>query len=200
MIYKINGTLVEKNPASVIVRVGGFDLEMTIPFSTYEKLGMTGENVSLFTVLQIRDENLNLFGFATLEEKRLFKLLIGVSGIGPRTALSLLSAASVEDISKFVAGGDAGALTAIPGIGRKTAERVIIELRDKLGKIIPVSIEGVDQISANEDVRNEALDALLTLGYSQSQSEKAIRSAIKKSPSVQSSTEELLRAALKEFH
>lgn len=200
MIYKINGILVEKNPASIIVGIGGVKLEVMIPFSTYDKLGAVGESVSLFTVLQIRDENINLFGFATIEEKKLFKLLIGVSGVGPRTALSLLSAASVEDISKFVMSGDASALTAIPGIGRKTAERVIIELRDRLSKIIPTVIAGEEEIGNKEDVRNEALDALLILGYSRSQSEKAIRSAIKKSPSAQSSAEDLVRAALKEFH
>ncbi|MGC8594751.1 MAG: Holliday junction branch migration protein RuvA [Candidatus Kryptoniota bacterium] len=199
MIYRINGILVEKNPASVIVKVGGVDLELMIPFSTYDKLGSVGENVSLFTILQIREENINLFGFATPEEKRLFKLLIGVNGIGPRTALSLLSSASVDDISRFVIGGDASALTAIPGIGRKTAERVIIELRDKMEKVMPAAIQGEDQITVKEDVRNEAMDALLILGYSRSQSEKAIRAAINKSPSVQSSAEALVRAALKEF-
>ena len=196
MIYKISGRLALKNPTMLVVEVNGLSYEVNVPLSTYEKVGEENSDISLYTMLVVREDDLQLYGFATEDERKLFKLLISVSGIGPRTALSLLSSADVSDIFGFIANSNLQALVSIPGIGKKTAERVVLELRDKILKldvgIIHEAFEG------KEEIRSEAVDALLALGYSRIQSERAIREALKNDSSSAQSVEELVRASLKE--
>ncbi len=194
MIYKITGLLAAKNPTMLVVEVNGIAYEVSVPLSTYEQIGKLNSEVSLYTMLVVREDDLQLYGFASEDERKFFKLLIGVSGIGPRTALSLLSSANVGDITNFIASSNLQALMSIPGIGRKTAERVVLELRDKILKLDV----GQEAFEGKDGIRSDAVEALLALGYSRLQSERAIREALRNTSSVAASVEELVRAALKE--
>ncbi len=195
MIYRITGRLVVKNPTMLVVEVNGLAYEVNVPLSTYERVGKENSEVSLYTMLVVREEDLQLYGFATEDERKLFKLLTSVSGIGPRTALSLLSSANVADVFGFIANSNLQALMSIPGIGKKTAERVVLELRDKILKLDVGLVH--DALEGKEEIRSDAVDALLALGYSRIQSERAIREALKGDLSAAKSVEELVRAALK---
>ena len=161
MIYGLKGRLAAKNPTSIAIDVNGVLYEVNVPISTYDAMGSVDDQVSLFTVLVVREDDMQLYGFATEDERRLFKLLIGVSGIGPKTALGLLSSAGVADIYGFIANSNSQALTAMPGIGRKTAERVILELRDKIRRV-ELSVPG-EVLEGKEDVRAGAVDAALVI-------------------------------------
>ena len=136
MIASLTGILKSKSPTEILVEVHGIGYTVSIPLSTYEKLGDIGSSVSLLTHFHVREDVMQLFGFFTEEERRLFKLLISVSGIGPKIAQSILSGMNVEELKSHLVSGNVNALTAIPGVGRKTAERLIVELRDKVGKIL----------------------------------------------------------------
>ena len=184
------------NPTSLVIDVNGVSYEVSVPISTYDAVGKVDDDVSLFTVLVVREDDMHLYGFATENERKLFKLLIGVSGIGPKTALGLLSSASVQDIYGFIATSNSQALMSMPGIGRKTAERVVLELRDKIQRA-EISVSG-EMLEGKEEVRSGAVDALVALGYSRMQCERAIREVLKRDASVGNSVEGLVRAALKE--
>jgi len=196
LIYRITGRLVQKNPTMLVVEANGIAYEINIPLSTYDRTGKEHTEVSLYTMLVVREDDLQLYGFADEDERKLFKLLIGVSGIGPRTAMSLLSSASVNDILGFIGRGNLEALMSMPGIGKKTAERVVLELRDKVLKLdIGIAHE---ELEGREGLRSDAVDTMLALGYSRIQSERAIRDALKNDSSFAKSVEDLVRAALKE--
>ncbi len=196
MIYALKGRLAEKNPTTLVVDVGGVSYEVSVPLSTYDAIGAVNQEVYLYTVLVVREDDMQLYGFSTRDERRLFKLLTSVNGIGPKTAVGLLSSASVADLCGFISSGNSQGLMSMPGIGRKTAERVVLELRDKLEKVeIAVA---ADELQGREDTRFSAIDALLALGYSRLQSEKALREALKRDAGVIRTVEELVRAALKE--
>ncbi len=126
MIYALKGRLAEKNPTSLVIEVDGVSYECNVPISTYDAVGMPNDDVFVYTVLVVREDDMQLYGFATQDERKLFRLLIGVSGIGPKTALGLLSSASGADIYGFIANSNSQALMSMPGVGRKTAERVIL--------------------------------------------------------------------------
>ena len=180
----------------LVVEANGIAYEINIPLSTYDRTGKEHTEVSLYTMLVVREDDLQLYGFADEDERKLFKLLIGVSGIGPRTAMSLLSSASVNDILGFIGRGNLEALMSMPGIGKKTAERVVLELRDKVLKLdIGIAHE---ELEGREGLRSDAVDTMLALGYSRIQSERAIRDALKNDSSFAKSVEDLVRAALKE--
>ncbi len=196
MISRITGRLAEKNPTSVVVEVNGVGYEVSVPLSTSDAIGKVNDDVSLYTVLIMREDDLQLYGFATEDERNLFKLLISVSGIGPRTAQSLLSSATAADIYDFISTSNSQALMAIPGIGRKTAERVVLELRDKILRL-RMDVEG-EKIEGGDEIRSEAVGALLALGYSRVQCERAIREVLRRDSSSGRSVEELVRAALRE--
>jgi len=171
MIAKISGRLLEKFPTRILVEVGGIGYEIQIPLSTFEKLGTLGENISLFTHLHVREDALQLFGFAAEAEKRLFQHLLSVSGVGPKLAQGILSGCSVELFCRYVAQNEIAALQGIPGIGKKTAERLVLELRDRLGRWAP---EGAAAIPAASAIEEETVSALVSLGYSRSSAQKAI--------------------------
>ncbi len=197
MIASLTGTLKRKSPTEVLIDVNGVGYSVSIPLSTYSGLGEVDTPIHLLTHLHVREDAMQLFGFGTESERELFRRLIGITGIGPKTAQGILSGISVADLREYIASGNIGALTAVPGVGRKTAERLVVELRDKIGTI-GASIGGpVTSSDTNAQVRNEALLALTSLGYNRGAAEKAIRLALQDDRGSKLSVEELIKKALK---
>ena len=163
MIGRIQGILLQKNPPQLLVDCQGVGYEIDVPMSTFYNLPAVGEKVTLFTHLAIREDAHVLYGFGSLDERALFRQLIRISGVGARTALALLSGLSVNDMSQAVALQDASRLTSIPGIGKKTAERLLLELKGKLETGALSAISSSVQNDAMADIQN----ALLALGYSE---------------------------------
>lgn len=181
----------------IVVQVQGVGYALSIPLSTYESLGDLHSPVSLFTYLHVREDSLQLFGFATEEERSLFKLLISVTGIGPRMGQSILSGIPVADLRAHIAGGNLAALTAVPGIGRKLAERLIVELRDKLAKLEYATTLTAGPAGDHARTRAEALLALTSLGYHRAVAEKALRAALLESDGKELALESLIKLALR---
>lgn len=171
MIGRIQGILLQKNPPQLLVDCQGVGYEIDVPMSTFYNLPAVGEKVSLFTHLAIREDAHVLYGFGSLDERALFRQLIRISGVGARTALALLSGLSVRDMSQAVALQDASRLTSIPGIGKKTAERLLLELKGKLETGSLSAISGIVENDAMADIQN----ALLALGYSEKETIAAIK-------------------------
>jgi len=171
MIGRLSGTLVEKNPPQILLDVQGVAYEVDVPMSTFYNLPILGERVTLFTHLVVREDAHLLFGFGSENERRAFRQLIRISGIGARTALSVLSGLSVAELAQAVAMQDAGLLTRIPGIGKKTAERLLLELKDKLGTDVASAI-GVHRA---RPVATDVLHALVALGYSDKEAVHAVK-------------------------
>jgi Holliday junction DNA helicase RuvA len=168
LIGKLTGRLASKHPPQVLVDVGGISYEVDVPMSTFYGLPAAGEPVTLHTHLVVREDAHVLYGFGTLEERAVFRQLIKISGIGARTALSVLSGLSVGDLAQAVALQDAQTLTKIPGIGKKTAERLLLELKGKLSEAKPGTAAGV---AGSSDI----LNALLGLGYSEKEALAAVK-------------------------
>ena len=191
MIAQLRGTLGDKRPNQVLVDVGGVGYLVHIPLSTFYALGDLHSNVTLLIHTQVREDAISLYGFLSAREKHLFELLISASGVGPVLALKILSGMSVDDLVPAVRSGDLARLTHIPGVGRKTAERMIVELRDKLAAMestssgLPSTLKGGD---------NDAVFALINLGYDRSVAEKAVESVQDLGSS--NDFEQLLRASL----
>ena len=171
MIGRIQGILLQKNPPQLLVDCQGVGYEIDVPMSTFYNLPAVGEKVTLFTHLAIREDAHVLYGFGSLDERALFRQLIRISGVGARTALALLSGLSVNDMSQAVALQDASRLTSIPGIGKKTAERLLLELKGKLETGALSAISSSVQNDAMADIQN----ALLALGYSEKETILAIK-------------------------
>jgi len=169
MIGWIQGIVVEKSFPQVIVSVNGVGYEIDVPMSTFYPLPRTGEEVTLLTHMVVREDAHLLFGFLTAAERAAFRQLLKISGVGPKVALSVLSGLSVDDLSAAVASEDAARLTKIPGIGKKTAERLVLELRDKLPRAVPVA--RAEASAATSDVVN----ALLGLGYNEREASAAVK-------------------------
>jgi Holliday junction DNA helicase RuvA len=186
MIGRLSGLLLDKNPAQLIVDCNGVGYEVSVPMSTFYHLPSTGERVTLLTHMVVREDAQLLYGFGTAQERELFRELIKISGIGARTGLAILSGMSVNDLAQAVTLQDVGRLTKIPGIGKKTAERLLLELKGKLGADIGAAANGDNESS------NDILSALLALGYS----EKEALLAIKQVPAG-SSVSDGIRQALK---
>ena len=171
MIGRLAGTLLEKNPPQILLDVQGVAYEVDVPMSTFYNLPATGQPVTLFTHLVVREDAHLLFGFGTDSERRAFRQLLKISGVGARTALSVLSGLSVAELAQAVTLQESGRLTKIPGIGKKTAERLLLELKDKLGADVTATV-GVNRTPpASSDV----LHALLALGYSDKEAVAAIK-------------------------
>ena len=162
MIGRIHGKLLEKHPPQIVVDVQGVGYELYVPMSTFYQLPATGAEVTLHTHLVVREDAHQLYGFATEHERRVFRQLLRISGIGARTALSVLSGLSVADLREAVSSQDSGRLTKIPGIGKKTAERLLLELRDKIDAVAVASTAAKGDGQAG-DISN----ALLALGYNE---------------------------------
>ena len=168
MIGRISGTLLEKNPPQIVVDANGLGYEIDVPMSTFYGLPATGQPVRLFTHFAVREDGHFLYGFASEDERRAFRQLLKVSGIGARTALAVLSGLSVADLASAVTLQEAGRLVKIPGIGKKTAERLLLELRDKLGNALPTLPSAAHlPVDAANEARSDILNALLALGYNE---------------------------------
>jgi holliday junction DNA helicase RuvA len=194
MIGFLKGRLASKLPPSLMVDVNGVGYELEAPMSTFYGLPAAGEPVALYTHLVVREDAHVLFGFGTESERRLFRGLLKVSGVGPKIALGILSGASVEDFLRIVEAEDVAMLTRIPGIGRKTAERVIIEMRDSVQKLAaPAAREGSALSPAVSSPQGEAFAALVALGYKPPEVTRLLKAADE--PGL--STTEIIRRALK---
>ncbi len=190
MITQIQGKLVEKHPTHVVIDCNGVGYEINISLHTYGQLG-SDENIRLFTHLQIREDAHTLFGFYQPLERGIFRLLISISGIGASIARTMLSSMTPQEVQQAIVNEDLAAIKAVKGIGLKTAQRVLIELKDKIQNLY-----GIDEIpvSKSNTIKEETLSALEVLGYPRRQAEKIIDNIIQVTP--ESSVEELIKAAL----
>jgi Holliday junction DNA helicase RuvA len=191
MIASLNGKLEALGSDWAVINVGGIGFQVHMPTSTLSTLGTIGEEVRLHTHLHIREDNATLYGFASAEELQLFQTLIGVSGIGPKLALSILSAMAVDKLTMAIATGNTHLLTEVPGIGKKTAERLILELKDKIGARWVIT-PGAQLVQENTEV----VAALTSLGYSVAEASRAVASLPSSSDL---SLEEKLKLALQYF-
>ena len=171
MIGRLAGTLLEKNPPQILLDVQGVAYEVDVPMSTFYNLPATGEKVTLFTHLVVREDAHLLYGFGSDSERRAFRQLVKISGVGARTALSVLSGLSVVELSQAVTLQESGRLTKIPGIGKKTAERLLLELKDRLGADVTTGVGIHRAPPASSDV----LHALIALGYSDKEAVAALK-------------------------
>jgi Holliday junction DNA helicase RuvA len=171
MIGRLNGTLADRNPPQVLVDCQGVGYEVDVPMSTFYNLPGLGEKVSLLTHFVVREDAQILFGFATASEREAFRQLIRISGVGPRTALSVLSGMSVGDIAQAVSAQDASRLVKVPGIGKKTAERLLLELKGKFG----ADLGTPSGAGAASDAQADILQALVALGYSDKEAQASVK-------------------------
>ena len=171
MIGKLTGTLLEKNPPQILIDCHGVGYEVDVPMSTFYNLPAVGEKVALLTHFVVREDAQILYGFGTAQEREAFRQLIKISGVGPRTALSVLSGMGVSDLAQAVTAQEAGRLVKVPGIGKKTAERLLLELKGKLGADIGMPTGGVVRGESHSDI----LQALVALGYSDKEAALALK-------------------------
>jgi Holliday junction DNA helicase RuvA len=205
MIAHLSGTLLSKQPNSVILDVGGVGYEVNIPVSTFYDLEEAGSSVQLRIYTHVREDTLQLFGFKTARERELFLKVISVSGIGPQLGIKLLSGMSADEMIASIRTNNLAKLTLIPGIGRKTAERLVMELRDKVASLSSAELEeefaaGLSTeaaIPTEDSMRADVLSALLNLGYQRSAAEKAVNSAIDEGGDI--SVELILRRSLRKL-
>jgi len=193
VIGRLQGVLLRKEPPALMLDVGGVGYELEAPMTTFYELPAVGERVTLYTHLVVREDAHLLYGFVREAQRRLFRELLKVNGVGPRVALAVLSGLSDEEFCRCVAEEDIARLTKVPGIGRKTAERLVIEMRDKLPKDIPLPASTAAGPAAPGDPVSEAVSALVALGYKPNEASRAVRSASTKGLSA----EEIIRQALK---
>ncbi len=191
MITHLQGRLVEKTPTSVVIECNGVGYFLNISLHTFSRLP-NSENVKLFTHLLVREDSHTLYGFSGHVEREIFRLLISVSGVGASTARTMLSSLSPDQVKEAVASGDIATIQSVKGIGAKTAQRVVLDIKDKILKVY--GLEDVSAISSNTN-KNEALSALETLGFARKQAEKACNLVIKEDP--MASVETIIKQALK---
>jgi holliday junction DNA helicase RuvA len=191
MINHLKGKLIEKNPTHVVIECAGVGYFVNISLHTYSMIG-EDENIHLYTHLQIKEDAHTLFGFSEKSEREIFRLLLSVSGIGSSTARTMLSSLSPVQIRDAIASGNAPVIQAVKGIGAKTAQRVILDLRDKILKVYDIG-----QVSVNRDntTREEALSALEVLGFVRKQAEQAVNKVVSQNPAL--SVEEIIKLSLK---
>lgn len=200
MIGRLTGVLVHKSPTVLLVDVSGVGYEVTVPLSTYYQLPETGLRCELLIHTHVREDNLQLFGFHTSRERQIFLKLISVAGIGPRLALTILSGLSTDEIVQSIRGNDVARLIAVPGIGRKTAERMVVELKDKLPEWIASdgSVESPGAAASGESpVKEDVISALVNLGYQRALAERTVSAALRSQSD--HSTTALLKASLKQL-
>jgi Holliday junction DNA helicase RuvA len=182
MIALLRGTLLEKSPNRVIVDVGGVGYDVQVPLSTFYALGDPGANVSLRVHTHVREDVIALFGFSSGLELDLFERLIAISGIGPRLALAVLSGIEPRELVKAVRLQDVARLTAIPGVGKKTAERIGLELKDRLPVSLQVADQSTPQATAQDQLKSDLISALVNLGYQRAAIEKSLERVLEASP------------------
>lgn len=203
MIAHLSGTLHSKHPNLVIVDVSGVGYEVNIPLSTYYDLADPGQNVQLRIYTHVKEDALQLYGFKTVRERELFINFISVSGIGPRLGIALLSNMNADELIQSIKTNNLARLTSIPGIGRKTAERLVVDLREKMTQL---SVDQVDdrpakpetiELSSEDSVRSEALSGLLNLGYQKASAEKAVDAALAEGGDI--TVESILKRSLRKI-
>lgn len=193
MISFLEGQIVQKFPTKIIMNVNGVGYEVNISLNTYEQLPRDRDTIQILTYLHVREDSMQLFGFVSADERDLFVKLIGVSGVGPRLAQGMLSGTTPQDFKTAVLTNDLGRLTAIPGVGRKTAQRLVLDLKDKFqsDKLQEMAAEPTLQESMSE----EAVLALISLGYKQAIAQKAVREVLHREPEL-NTLEELVKFSL----
>jgi Holliday junction DNA helicase RuvA len=182
LIAHLRGRILEKQPNRTVVDVGGVGYDVFVPLSTFYSLGDPGSEIALRIHTHVREDALVLYGFLTLIEQELFERLIGVSGIGPKLALAVLSGIEPRDLIRAIERGDVARLIAIPGVGKKTAERIGLELKDRLPRAPLVAAAAGDVAPFSSELRDDLLSALINLGYHRPLAEKAVASALKAVP------------------
>jgi len=195
MISHLRGKLVQKSPTEIIIDVNGVGYQVHIPLSTFEKIDKLDGEVNILTYMHVREDAMILFGFATEAERDIFKMLISISGIGPKIAQGILSGIGTNDLREAIQLGNIDVLTSISGVGRKTAERIVLELRSKLGKI-EFTEQTVTPSSQQLKTRSEAIIALMSLGFNRTSAEQAIRTILNESANKELPVEELIKMAL----
>lgn len=196
MIAFLRGRLLDKHPNRLIVDVQGVGYDVHVPLSTYYDVGDEGSEVTLRVHTHVREDALQLYGFLTLLEQQVFERLIGISGIGPKLAMAVLSGIDPGDLVGAVQRGDVARLTTVPGIGKKTAERIVLELKDRLSKLTAISATDVAAAASPADrLREDLVSALVNLGYHRPQAEKSVETALKSDPD--SGFEHALRKSLR---
>jgi holliday junction DNA helicase RuvA len=196
MIAHLRGRILSKSPNQAIVECSGVGYDVAISVATFSDLPAENSEAALFIHTHVREDQIALFGFSTTQEKRLFEKLLTISGIGPKLAITVLSGISSDRLVAAIRGGDHATLTKVPGIGKKTAERVVLELKDKLDDLAVPGLETVGGGAQHGPVGDDALSALVNLGYPRPIAQKAIESAIQKDASAAVDFETLFRAAL----
>jgi Holliday junction DNA helicase RuvA len=194
MIAYVRGVLAEKDPTRVVLEAAGVGYELLIPLSTFDRLPREGEEVKLLAYHSVREDDEALFGFATVQERELFAKLTGVSGVGPKIALAILSGGSVGELSLAIAGGNAKRISSVKGVGRKTAEKICIELKDKVDAIAALSAGECKGDDASPMLR-DAILALSALGFAEETANKMVSAVVAKDPGVKD-VETLIRMAL----
>jgi len=202
MIAHLSGKLIDKHATSVILDVNGVGYEVTIPVTTFYDLEEAGQTVSLRIFTHVREDALQLFGFKTLRERELFQMLISVSGIGPKSGVAMLSGMSADEIITAIRTNNLARLTSIPGVGKKTAERVVLDLRDKMAALSSPALEeefaaraAAGGAASEDSLREDALSALINLGYQRAAAEKAVMQAVQEGDEL--SVEVILRRSLR---
>jgi len=195
MIGHITGKIISKKPTQSLIDVNGIGYLVNTSINTFEKISEEGENVSLHTYLSVKEDSLTLFGFYTIAEKELFEILISINGVGPKLAQGILSGISSDEFKVAIANNNISRLVAIPGVGKKTAERMVIELRDKIDKVS----ESDSKNSSNTfTVKDDAVAALIGLGYNQKIADKVIRDLLTENSSL--CLEDLIKESLKSLN
>lgn len=197
MIAHLRGRIFEKQPNRVVVDVDGVGYQVFVPLSTFYVVGEPGGEVALRIYTHVREDALALYGFATVLEQDLFERLIGISGIGPKLALSVLSGIEPLDLVQAIDRSDVGRLTGIPGVGKKTSERIVLELKDRLPQIARTAAGAAISEAEPAPLRDDLLSALVNLGYHRPLAEKAVASALKTAPNA--GFERTLKQALREL-
>ncbi len=190
MIGCLTGKIKDKTPTKIILDVNGVGYLVNISISTFEKITEL-DSVSLYTYLNVKEDALDLYGFFTPEEKEMFQLLISISGVGPKLAQSILSGIQIDELQDAISNANVGRITAIPGVGKKTAERLVVELKDKIDSI---TFESPHIKSVSYNVKNDAVRALTNLGYNQKTADNAVRTVLESGKDLQ--IEEVLKEAL----
>jgi len=193
VIGRLNGTLMEKNPPALLVNVQGVGYEVDVPMSTFYGLPDVGQAIELHTHFVVREDAQLLFGFASKHERALFRALLKVNGVGAKVALSILSGLTAEEFFQCIAAKDALALTRVPGIGKKTAERLLVEMQDKVDALAGGSVQGGLPVETANGAREQASEALLALGYKPAEAKRLLDKTAQDGQSV----EEMIRAALR---
>lgn len=195
MIAYIRGVLAEKEPTRIIVEAAGVGYELFIPLSTYDKLPRTGEETKILTFHQVREDDETLYGFATEAEKAMFEKLLGVSGVGAKIAISILSGSSIGELSLAIAGGNAKRISSIKGVGKKTAEKICIELKDKVNAIEALAGSERGEGKSVSPILRDAVLALSALGFNEETANKMVADVVAKNPDIKE-TDKLIRLAL----